>query len=260
MTDFRAPLRPLAKTTIVFLGSKPVGYRCFEHLLAEAGSLDAEVIGLLTQPRKEFGGDHDLSALAAENGVPVLSSPGEIPDCDILLSVQYHRILTPDELSKARRLAVNLHMAPLPEYRGSNQFTHAIVDEKEEFGTTLHIMDARIDHGPILAQRRWPIPAGQWVEDLYARTVEESVALFQDTLPALIAGAIAPIPQEELVSRYGTALHLRAGMDSLKTLDFSWPAEKFERHLRATYMPGFEPPFAWVEGRKVHIIPEARTA
>lgn len=248
----------VSDASIVFLGSKPVGYRCLQHLLAEAKRLDASVIGVLTKARAEFGGAHDLAALADAHGVAVIQHPDEIPACDFLISVQYHRILTPGHLAKANRAAVNLHMAPLPEYRGSNQFTHAILDGKEEFGTTLHIMDARIDHGHILAQRRWPIPAGQWVEDLYTRTVEESVALFKDTLPGLLAGMLTATPQGDLVARYGTALYMRTSIDAAKTLDFSWPVEKLERHLRATYMPGFEPPYAWVAGRKVHLIPDAK--
>ncbi len=248
----------MSQTSIVFLGSKPVGYRCLQHLLSEAKGLEAMIVGVLTKTRPEFSGEHDLTAIAGANGIPVFGHPDEIPGCDFLISVQYHSILTPAQLAQARRLAVNLHMAPLPEYRGSNQFTHAILDGKEEFGTTLHVMDARIDHGPILAQRRWPIPAGQWVEDLYARTVEESVVLFKEALPGLLAGTLAATPQEDLVPRYGSALNLRTSVDTAKTLDFSWPAEKLERHLRATYMPGFEPPYAVVAGRKVHFIPEAK--
>lgn len=248
----------MSKTSIVFLGSKPVGYCCLQHLLAEAAGLDAAVVGVLTKTRTEFGNAHDLAQLAEMHAIPILQSPEEITACDFLISVQYHRILTPTQLSKARHAAVNLHMAPLPEYRGSNQFTHAILDGKEEFGATLHVMDARIDHGPILAHRRWPIPAGQWVEELYARTVEESVALFKEALPDLLAGTLTATSQESLVPSYGTALHLRTSMEAAKTLDFSWPAEKLERHLRATYMPGFEPPYAMVEGRKVHLIPEEK--
>ena len=247
----------MAKTSIVFLGSKPVGYQCLEHLLAEATNLNVAVTGVLTKARTEFGGAHDLSQLADDHAIPVFSHPDEMPSCDILLSVQYHRILTPPQLGKAQRLAVNLHMAPLPEYRGSNQFTYAILEEKEEFGTTLHVMDSRIDHGPILAQRRWKIPADSWVEDLYTRTVEESVLLFKEALPTLIAGHLKPLPQEELVGKYGTSLHLRKEMDALKIVDLSWPADKLERYLRATYMPGFEPPYALIGGRKVHLVPEA---
>jgi len=242
--------------SILFLGSKPVGYRCLQHLLEAAPSLGACVDGILTQPRKEFDGDSDLTALAVAHRIPVLEHPDEMPVCDFILSVQYHRILTRAQLAKTRRAAVNLHMAPLPEYRGSNQFSFAILDGKAEFGTTLHLMDARIDHGPILAQRRWPIPPNCWVDDLYARTVEESVALFAEALPGLLAGTLEATPQAALEAEYGTSLHMRSEMAALKRLDLSWPAEKIERHVRATYMPGFEPPYAVVAGRKVFFTPE----
>jgi hypothetical protein len=65
------------------------------------------------------------------------------------------------------------------------------------------------------------------------------------------------LPQEELIGKYSTSLHLRKEMDALKIVDLSWPADKLERYLRATYMPGFEPPYALIRGRKVHLVPEA---
>ncbi|MBK8684503.1 MAG: hypothetical protein IPN26_05660 [Bacteroidetes bacterium] len=75
---------------------------------------------------------------------------------DFLISVQYHQILNERHIQKARTLAINLHMAPLPEYRGCNQFSFAILDQYPEFGTTLHVMDERIDHGDILFEKDSP--------------------------------------------------------------------------------------------------------
>src|SRR5687768_6017429 len=147
---------------IVFLGSKPIGFHCFAHLLAERDALNYDVVGLVTQARKEFGGDSDLTALARHHHIPVLDSPDALPDCDILYSVQYHLILKKDHIAKANQIAVNLHMAPLPEYRGSNQFSYAIIDGKKEFGTTIHEINTRIDHGDILFQKRFPIPDNCW--------------------------------------------------------------------------------------------------
>ena len=119
-----------------------------------AAELDLKVIGVLTQARKEFGGDNDLAGLATAHNIPVLNSLDELPECDFLYSVQYHEILKQEHINKATKLAVNLHMAPLPEYRGSNQFSFAIIEGRSEFGTTIHQMDARIDHGDILFQKR----------------------------------------------------------------------------------------------------------
>jgi methionyl-tRNA formyltransferase len=242
--------------TVVFLGSKPIGYQCFEHLLIQSSQLGIKVTGLLTQQRKEFGGEHNLESLAAVHNVPVFSDPDEIPACDILYSVQYHRILTAAQLMKATVRAVNLHMAPLPEYRGANQFSFAILEGKKEFGTTIHLMDPRIDHGDILFQKRFPIPDSCWVHELYHKTETESFELFRESLDAVINGPLDPVPQQTLISDRGTSLHFKKEMSNLKLIDLSASREQIERQLRATYMPGFEPPYLLIGNRKVHLIPD----
>lgn len=240
---------------LVFLGAKPIGYQCLEHLIAMRESLSVEITGVLTQSRKEFAAESDVAALAARHAIPVLQSLSEVPDCDILYSVQYHEILKQADIDKARKIAVNLHMAPLPEYRGCNQFSMAIIDDRREFGTTIHRIDTRIDHGDILFQQRFPVPEGSWVQDLYDQTFAASVSLFRDTLPAIIAGDYSLVPQSTLESAYGTSLHLRKEIAGLKQIDLSWDAAKIDRYVRATSMPGFEPPYALIGGRKVHFLP-----
>jgi hypothetical protein len=42
-------------------------------------------------------------------------------------------------------------------------------------------------------------------------------------------------------------------MDDIKVIDFSWDREKIERHIRATSMPGFPPPYCIVAEKKVNI-------
>lgn len=240
------------QTKIVFLGSKPIGYECLSYLVSQEKVLNVKVIGLLTHARKEFGNAHDLNVLAAEHGIPVLNCLADIPECDIIYSVQHHEILREEHISKAAHVAVNLHMAPLPEYRGSNQFTFAIVEEKTEFGTTIHRIDTRIDHGDILFQKRFPIPDGCWVHDLYQLTYNASVKLFSQTLKHIVEGNYQPVPQQSLVAKYGTSLHMRGEAAALKTIDLNWSKEKIERHIRATSMPGFEPPYCVIGGQKVH--------
>lgn len=245
----------MKKKTMVFLGSKPIGYECFRYALEQQEKLNVETIGLLTQARKEFEGDSDLAALAVQYGVPVLSSLEDIPECDLLYSVQYHQILRKEHLCKAG-VAINLHMAPLPEYRGSNQFSYAIIDGKKEFGATIHVMDPRIDHGAILFQKRFPIPEGCWVQELYRLTFDASMHLFRDTLSFITYGNLQPISQAELEGLYGTALHFRQEINDLKQLQFGWDTEKIQRHIRATYMPGFEPPYFMMDGQKLYVTTE----
>jgi methionyl-tRNA formyltransferase len=243
----------MATKKLVFLGSKPVGYKCFAYLLEKQAELDIEVTGLLTQKRKEFSNNNDLAALANEYKVPVIDDLADMPECDILYSVQYHQILKAEDIAKAKEIAVNLHMAPLPEYRGCNQFSFAIIDGKEEFGTTIHVMDPRIDHGDILFQKRFPVPEDCWVNDLYQLTEDASVKLFQQTLAALAKGNYNRLPQAALEARYGSSLHFRKEMEQIKQIQLSWSPEQIRKHIRATSMPGFEPPYFILDGKKMYI-------
>ena len=238
--------------TVIFLGSKPIGYQCLEYLLNKSNEFNIEVAGVLTRERKEFEGNNDLTELATRFGVPIIETPDQLPECDILYSVQYHTILKPDHLRRARQAAVNLHMAPLPEYRGSNQFTFALLDEKKEFGTTIHLMAPGIDNGPIIFQKRFPIPENCWVNELYERTFKESVKLFKYTLGHIISGNYQPIDQQDLVAKFGTSLHYRKEMSDLKEISLDWPKEKIELRIRATSMPGFEPPYCLIGGKKIY--------
>lgn len=241
---------------VVFLGSKPIGYQCLKHLIAVSGRLGVEITGVLTQLRNEFSGEHDLAALARSNDIPVLQSLDDLPECDIIYSVQYHQLLRREHIGKAKQIAINLHMAPLPEYRGSNQFSFAILDGKTEFGTTIHQIDTRIDHGDILFQKRFPIPDGCWVGALYQLTFEASVKLFQQTLEHILNGNYSLLPQQSLVPNKGTSLHYRNEMAQIKQIDLGWEQEKIERHVRATSMPGFEPPYCVISGKKVYFQPK----
>lgn len=239
-------------TKIVFLGSKPIGYQCLHYLLQHQQALNMEVIGLRTHLRKEFGDGNDLTALAHEYAIPLIASLDEIPECDIIYSVQHHELLKKPHIEKATKIAVNLHLAPLPEYRGCNQFSFAIMDEMKEFGVSLHEIDTRIDHGALLFEERFSIPPHCWVNDLYELTFAAALHLFQSSVKNLIEGTYTKTPQSDLLKTRKENLHFRNEIQQLKEIDLNQPAAVIEKTLRATYMPGFEPPYAFVGNKKVY--------
>lgn len=239
-------------TKIVFLGSKPIGYACLQYLIESRSKLNIDIPAIRTRSRKEFDSTKNLEILAGQYQIPVLSSLDDIPECDIIYSVQHHELLLGKHLSKARKIAVNLHLAPLPEYRGCNQFSFAIMDEAQEFGATIHEINTKIDNGDILFQTRFPIPEKCWVNELYELTVSESLDLFKNTLEQLLNGEYQKTPQESLIEKYGSSLHFRSEIDKLKVIDLNASKKEIEKQIRATYMPGFEPPFCFIEGKKLY--------
>ncbi len=242
---------------VTFLGSKKIGWECLSHLFEKRETLGIKLTQIGTNLGKKCEYRDRFLQLGQQLGHSVFSESGDILlATDILISVQFHFILSPKQLAQASEAAYNLHMAPLPEYRGCNQFSMAILERSPIFGTSIHVMDAGIDHGALVAERRWDIADDLWVQDLYQQTESESLQLFKETLPSLIAGDVERTAQEDLVAERGTSLHYRNEIQELKELDLNWSEEQIDRHIRATYMPGFEPPYFMVEGKKIYASPD----
>ena len=148
---------------VVFLGAKKIGLKCLEEMFARQRELDFEIVAVGTSQRgleiQEFCKKHLIKEIQSLDDLFEL-------EFDLLFSVQYHLILTQAHIDCAREMAFNLHLAPLPEYRGCNQFSFAILNEDSEFGVTLHKMDSGIDSGDIVFEKRFVIPKNCFVDEL----------------------------------------------------------------------------------------------
>jgi methionyl-tRNA formyltransferase len=241
---------------IVFMGGKEIGYHCMEHLLENKNALGAEVVGILASGRMLFEKDLGIEELCKKHAVPFISSLEDyltLENFDILISVQYHQILKKKHIEKAKQIAVNLHMAPLPEYRGCNQFSFAIIDGAKEFGTTIHQLEPSIDGGAIMFEKRFPVPHECFVKDLYMKTYEASLDLFKERIRDIIEGNYEPTPQSQYENARSTSYHTRDELEGIKNIDMSWDEEKKRRYFRGTYFPPFDPPYMVIEGKKKNL-------
>lgn len=240
---------------IIFLGSKEVGYAALTFLLKNASSLGIKVIGALTNDRSISDTQNSIKQLCQHHNIPVLEQLDDllhISNIDYLISVQYHEILKLRHIETAKKLAINLHMAPLPEYRGCNQFSFAIIDDVREFGTTIHVLNTGIDSGDIICEKRFEITNTETVQSLHTKTTQKSIQLFEENIGAIIQGHYKRIPQGEIVKSL-KSFHLRSEIHDIKKIDISWDESKIDRYVRATYFPPFPPPYAMVKGKKVNL-------
>lgn len=70
----------------------------------------------------------------------------------------------------------NVHPSLLPDYRGPEPIAWGLLEQQRSFGWTLHLMDAELDTGQIVAQRRVSrpfLPLISRVEAKLANTVDE---------------------------------------------------------------------------------------
>lgn len=197
---------------VIFLGAKEIGGKCLQELFARQDALDFMLLAVGTSPRGQV-----VKEFCTQHKIPIIASLDELfkLDFDILFSVQYHQILKPQHIFCAQEIALNLHLAPLPEYRGCNQFSFAILSEDKEFGVSIHQMDEGIDNGAIAFQKRFKIPKNCFVEELVELANTYGVELFSENLEKMIKGDYQLIPQDSIFSPR-REFHKRIEIESLK--------------------------------------------
>jgi phosphoribosylglycinamide formyltransferase-1 len=86
----------------------------------------------------------------------------------------YMHLLTPAFLERFPGAVVNVHPSLLPAFPGAHAVEEQLAAGVAESGATVHLVDEGIDSGPVLAQERVPVLAGDTPETLHERikTVE----------------------------------------------------------------------------------------
>lgn len=239
---------------VIFMGNKPIGYKCLSSLIENC---NIKVLGVLTKKLNQdvwWNDKYRVALLANDNNIPILNLDDlDSLDFDFIFSVQYHKILKREILNLPKYEAINLHMAPLPDYRGCNQFTFAIINKEKEFGTTLHIMDEGVDSGDILYEKRFGIDSNIVVGDLYKLTEKKSVELFEENIDNIINLDYKPISQDKLIESRSLHYYERKDIYDIKELNLSWSKEKIHRYVRALDFPPFEPPYIKFNEQKIFL-------
>ena len=88
---------------------------------------------------------------------------------DLVVCMGFPWRVPPDALAVPRLGWLNGHPSLLPLHRGPLPVAWAIRSGDEEVGITFHRMDAELDTGPILSQRRFPLGEPEEPEVFYGR-------------------------------------------------------------------------------------------
>ena len=89
---------------------------------------------------------------------------------------------------------INIHAAPLPEYRG-NYATHWALYHDDPLYVTAHIVDEGVDTGPILARRPLPVLRGDTLSAIDVRAYEECGRVAAQVLRDAMDRGVTPRPQ-----------------------------------------------------------------
>lgn len=160
----------------------------------------ARVVGVVAD--REAGG----LGLARAAGVPtVVVGPADFPDRaawdaglaqavavfapDLVVSAGFMRIIGPPLLG--RFPIVNTHPALLPAFPGAHAVRDALAAGVAVTGCTLHVVDAGVDTGPVIAQARVPVEPGDDEATLHERIKVAERALLVEKVGQVARGELA---------------------------------------------------------------------
>ncbi len=230
---------------LIFAGT-PEFARAALVAIADAGH---EVALVLTQPDRPSGRGMKLTPSpvkqeAEKRGFAVFQ-PASLRDpashealksaaAEVMVVAAYGLILPQAVLDIPARGCLNIHASLLPRWRGAAPIQRAIEAGDSETGICIMQMEAGLDTGPVLLEKRLPILDTDTGASLHDKLAMLGAQAIVEALARL--GELEPVPQPQAGVTYASKLSREEAQ-----LDWTLPAEALARRIRA-----FNPvPGAW---------------
>ncbi len=130
----------------------------------------------------------DPSGLSREEYDRCLIEQLDASGVGLVVLTGYMRILSSSFVEHYRNRILNIHPALLPSFRGMNAFKQALDYGVCWTGTTVHIVDEDVDHGPILYQVPVRVKEGDTYESLKARVQRAEYKAYPKAIKKFIEG------------------------------------------------------------------------
>lgn len=109
---------------------------------------------------------------------------------EALVLAGFMRILGEEAIRRYPNRILNVHPSLLPSFPGGNAVSQALAYGAKVTGVTVHFVDEKVDHGPIVAQVPVPIEGDDDEESLHRRIQREEHRLYPGVVRALARGEL----------------------------------------------------------------------
>ncbi|MCR5144211.1 MAG: methionyl-tRNA formyltransferase [Lachnospiraceae bacterium] len=223
---------------VVFMGTPDFAVSTLEAL----HKARHEIVLVVTQPDKPRGRGKemqfpDVKVWAVEHDLPVyqptkIKEPEAIEylkayEADVFVVAAFGQILPKEILDMPRLGCVNVHASLLPKYRGAAPIQWAVINGDEVSGVTTMQMGVGLDDGDILMKKEVKLADDETGGSLFDRLAIVGGELCVETIEALDAGEITPLPQDE-----NQVTHVGMIKKNMGLIDFEKSAVEIERLIR----------------------------
>ncbi len=226
---------------IVFFGTSNVALPVLESL-----SREHQVLAVVTAPDAKVGRSQEtkespVSVLAKEMNLSILK-PEAVKtnqelvklltdlNADIFIVVSYGKILPVEIINLPKYKTLNVHFSLLPKYRGPSPIQFALMNGDAETGTTIFVLDEKVDDGPVVAQQKISIDSDDNFITLSQKLAFLSATLLTTVLPDYISGKTKTFVQDESQTSYTKIIDKQDGQ-----VDWQKTAPDIYNQFRAFY-------------------------
>jgi methionyl-tRNA formyltransferase len=237
----------LRKTNFVFFGTPEFADIVLKKLI-DSGFPPALVVCNPDRPvgRKKTITPPPVKITAQKHGIETWQPEKlEIENCKLKIGeasfaivAAYAKIIPLGILKLFPADVMGIHPSLLPKHRGSSPIQATILGGDDKTGITLYLLDEKIDHGPILAQRELAIfppkadpPPADNFPILLQKLAELGGELLIETLPKFLAGELKPQPQNESEATYTKKFTAEDAFVDIKDLEEALSGKNLEKAL-----------------------------
>lgn len=195
---------------VVFMGTPDFSVPILEGLIE-----NYDVVGVVTQPDKEIGRNHELrfspiKECAIKHNITVLQPVKIRKDYhdilklkpDIIITCAYGQIIPKELLDYPKYGCINVHASLLPKLRGGAPLHRAIMNGESKTGITIMYMDEHMDTGDMISKEEILIGFTDTVGDIHDKLSFLGRDLLLKTMPDIISNKVKPIKQEDSEATY----------------------------------------------------------
>jgi methionyl-tRNA formyltransferase len=225
---------------IVFAGTPIFAEKALDALFNQA----INVVAVYTQPDRPAGRGMKLVAspvklLAEKHGVAV-KQPLTLRDAiaqaelaalkpDLMIVAAYGLILPQAVLDIPRLGCLNIHASLLPRWRGAAPIHRAILAGDRETGVAIMRMEAGLDTGAVLLEKRTPIHATDTTQSLHDRLAALGAEAMLEAIDAFARGA----PPKEIPQPSEGVTYANKITSDEAIIDWTKSVDEVERVIRA---------------------------
>ncbi|HMS32624.1 MAG TPA: formyltransferase family protein [Ignavibacteria bacterium] len=228
----------MSKKNVVILGGSPLALEIGKQILV---SKKLNLYGYVKEKDKDklqgFS-DYDLGT-----DINILSKLNP----DISIALDYHKIIPAEIISSFK--IINSHGGLLPENRGYHTLGWGFINDHNELGYTLHLMDEGLDSGDVIYTFRYPVKRNTTFSELKNAVDLDQRKNIVKVLCDFTYGKIKSKPQRIKFPKYYSKRNLSDCM-----IDWNNKSAFIERFIRALSVPAGPGAFTIYDAKRMTIL------